>query len=321
MQANDWNMEPSRASSGSRTPQRTPQRSQSVAQLAPLERSPQQPQAQSQLGSLAPAQSQEEKEQMAPLSPAPQPQPQTKAGPLHLSPSQLARQHTSYARKTRPPDSSRQQSTYAASFRPAPTVAKFVKQGKGYFASHNKSYIASCLKDPGYGFDLSKLAQQDPTTHFAAEVRQEHESPSDSARARQRQRHNTTSREDYAAPSPEVLRSYARVGADYRQAGNKSFVRLNFIDAEHAPHLEVLGGPGCALPAGAALPPGNVVQVPSNSVRMPFLAKSHHKETYKDFSPLYPSLRAQHKATVLFGSESAPQENIWAQRWDDNYDD
>lgn len=69
-----------------------------------------------------------------------------------------------YAKQTRPVDTSRQHSVYAAQYKANP-IEKFTKLGRGYFASHNKSYIRSCLQDPGYGFQLDQLKarpQNDP---------------------------------------------------------------------------------------------------------------------------------------------------------------
>lgn len=65
----------------------------------------------------------------------------------------------------------------------------------------------------------------------------------------------------------------------------------------------------------AKLPSG---QVPSTaSVRVPFTADTTHHSAYQDFRHQIPSLRGQSKASVQFGMESGPTENIWAP-WDDS---
>lgn len=125
-------------------------------------------------------QQQEEKEQQQQQTPQKSAAAASGGAPPVLSPSQIARAHITYARQQRPVDTSRQHSLYAATFTAQPLQA-FSKLGRGYFASHNKSYIRSCMQDPGYGFQLETLksqAQNDPNMlNFAAEITREHQEP------------------------------------------------------------------------------------------------------------------------------------------------
>lgn len=56
----------------------------------------------------------------------------------------------------------------------------------------------------------------------------------------------------------------------------------------------------------------------SGGVRVPFTASTTHHNSFVDHTAHYPAMRVQSKASVLFGMESAPHENIWTQPWDDN---
>ena len=255
------------------------------------------------------------------------------AAPLRLTPSQLARAGLGYERRQRPADTSRQHSHYASQYKAQPLQA-FSKMGRGYFASHNKSYVRSCLQDPGYGFQLEELRQQqqnDPElAHYAAEIKREHVDPS-------RRLANiiapvnlpdTTHHKDFAAPSADLIRSYKRVGKDYRQAGNKSYIRLNLVDPSvaAAPGLLAVTGAGAASngsSAGVAVPvPLSEISsaTPSISIRVPFTATTTHATSFQDHTAHIPGMRAARAKAIRFGSETGPHENIWQGQWDDNMD-
>ena len=126
-------------------------------------------------------------------------------------------------------DTSRQRSVYASMYKPLEVPRQTDKLGKpigmASFASHNKSYIRSCLQDPGYGFNIDTLKAQDPT-HYAAEITREHEDPSKRLRSVIAPVNwpDTTHHADFAPPSAELIKSYKRVGKDYRQSMNKSYM-------------------------------------------------------------------------------------------------
>jgi len=228
-----------------------------------------------------------------------------------LSPSQIARANIPYAKQRRRPDSSRQRSVYASSYVPQP-VQHFSKLGKGYFASHNKSYIRACLQDPTWGLrenaaggasDPKNQGSTADVLNFAAEVAQEHLDPSKRLVNLVPAAHlpTTTHHADFAAPSPELIKSYKRVGKDYRQSLNKSYIRYNLTD-----------------PSVVQLPPGELNSAtPSHGVRVPFQARSTTADDFRDFSSHYRAIREDKARKIKFGAETGPHENIW-QEWDDN---
>lgn len=152
----------------------------SVVEECTCERGAKLVEAQRGTGRAQQQQQAEEKEQSQQQTPQKAAAAAASSVPPVLSPSQIARAHIQYARQKRPVDTSRQHSLYAATFTQQPIQA-FTKLGRGYFASHNKSYIRSCLMDPGYGFQLEQLraqAQNDPNMlNFAAEITREHQEP------------------------------------------------------------------------------------------------------------------------------------------------
>lgn len=170
--------------------------------------------------------------------------PQTPAQPFNrspvkmLSPSQLARAELSYAKHPRQADTSRLHSVYAAQYKPLP-LEKFHKLGKDYFASNNKSYVRACLQDPGYGFQLDDLKarpQNDPDLpNYAAEISREHKDPAKGLRSIIAPVNwpDTTHHADFAPPSAELIKSYKRIGRDYRQAGNRSYMSDETRDKQH----------------------------------------------------------------------------------------
>jgi hypothetical protein len=240
-----------------------------------------------------------------------------------LSPSQLARAQIPYAKQKRRPDSSRQKSVYASSFVAQP-VQSFSKLGKNYFASHNKSYIRACLQDSGYGFDLQSLQEQNALSaanargasnnpgaaaapqvalSFAQEISQEHLDPQRRERIRA-SLPRTTHHTDFAPPSPELIKSYKRVGKDYRQSLNKSYIRENLLDPS----------------SGVTIPPPGVDGScsASHTVRVPFVATTTAQADFHGFPPEYYTLiREDKQRKIKFGAETGPKENIW-QPWDDN---
>ena len=147
--------------------------------------------------------------------------------------------------------------------------------------------------------------QKDPElAHYAAEIKREHVDPS-------RRLANiiapvnlpdTTHHKDFAAPSADLIRSYKRVGKDYRQAGNKSYIRLNLVDPSvaAAPGLLAVTGAGAAASnggssAGVAVPvPLSEISsaTPSISIRVPFTATTTHATSFQDHTAHIPGIHA-----------------------------
>jgi len=254
-----------------------------------------------------------------------QSRPPPALGSTVLPPSLLARsQRGAIPVAIRAPDSSRQRSVYASSFK-AMKVDSFQRQGRGYFASLNKSYIRSCLADPGFGFNLDELKRQgqnDPSLeHFAAEIEREAMMEPEQRRAMKKvpEEHlmpQSTHHMDFKPPSPELIKSYKRVGRDYRQAGNKSFIGLNFVNDERVLQQlppDVVREANARQKGGLTADQDPGASIPFGTVRVPFVAETTHKSSFVPHST-----KVVTRASVVFGGESKPEENIWAGRWDDN---